>query len=297
MVSTIPASRPAAEGNAAPLLRGSVVVANAKGGVGKTTLTANLAVAAAAGGRDVVAVDLDPQGNLSAELGVAARAGDARSLTAMALRLVAAPLLVNTTRPRLRCLPGGPETLQFARVATAQRGEGGIREVLYEALAPLAADGVALFVDTQSAAGSPLTSAVLAIAEWVLVPTRPDRDSMAGVARLLTQLEGSAARLAGVVMFDVNPRSTAALRGARAVLDETLGGGAPLLAATIRHAEKASREAKALGLVASEYAALRSAVRGNGQRVRVAGNAGLLAADYAALAAELSATMAGEARH
>ncbi len=82
-----------------------IAIANQKGGVGKTTTAINLGTALAAVGERVLVLDLDPQGNASTGLGIAA---DARHLTSYEVLTGEATLLeasVQTAVPGLHVVP------------------------------------------------------------------------------------------------------------------------------------------------------------------------------------------------
>ena len=82
-----------------------VVIANQKGGVGKTTTAINLATALAAIGWKVLLVDLDPQGNASTGLGVSQ---SQRERSSYDLLIGSASLIeaaVTTRVPRLDLVP------------------------------------------------------------------------------------------------------------------------------------------------------------------------------------------------
>jgi chromosome partitioning protein len=118
-----------------------VLVANGKGGVYKTSLVANLAVLAARGGWRVLAVDLDPQGNLARDLGYMDQSdGGAELLTAVTQGRAAEPM--RGVREHLDVLAGGPSTDDLLGLLTskAMRGDEEVLRVLEHALAPITPD-------------------------------------------------------------------------------------------------------------------------------------------------------------
>ena len=111
------------------------VVANQKGGVGKTTTAVNLAAALAGLGRRTLLVDLDPQGNATMGSGIDKRALE-RSVYDVLIGLadvreaaLASPSGGYSVLPANRELAGAELELEFVPAEVACRGCGAQSEI------------------------------------------------------------------------------------------------------------------------------------------------------------------------
>jgi chromosome partitioning protein len=164
------------------------VVANQKGGVGKTTTSVNVAAALALGGLTVLVVDLDPQGNASTALGVDHPPGTPGTYEALMSGAPLAELVVDSAEaPNLKVLPATIDLAgaEIELVSTVAR-ESRLRRSLHAYLQDNHSDYV--FLDCPPSLGL-LTVNALVAANEILVPIQCEYYALEGVTQLLRTIE------------------------------------------------------------------------------------------------------------
>ena len=162
-----------------------IAVANQKGGVGKTTTAINLAASLAAAERRVLAVDADPQGNLTSGLGRKTRESRPSVYEALIEQRPVEELIVATDLEHLSLVPSdrnltGAEVELVPLLAREYR--------LKEALRPVAGRFDYVFIDCPPSLGL-LTVNALAAAHSVLIPLQCEYFALEGISELTATMD------------------------------------------------------------------------------------------------------------
>jgi chromosome partitioning protein len=196
-----------------------IVLANQKGGVGKTTTAINLGTALAAIGEKVLIVDLDPQGNASTGLGIDRKSRLASTYDVMVGEKSLISIAQPTSVPRLFV---APSTLDLLGVELEIAGDADRTFKIKAAVQELGRDTAAgedpfsyILLDCPPSLNL-LTINALAASDSVLVPLQCEFFALEGLSQLLSTIEqvrktlNPELAIHGIVLTMYDPRNNLA---------------------------------------------------------------------------------------
>ena len=250
----------------------TTTVANQKGGVGKTTTAANIAVLLAHRRHRTLVIDTDPQCALTRQLGLADRALGVNLVDVLAGRAVARDAIVTAVHG-VDVIPGARE---LAGVEMSLVGELGRERFLHDALEPVLDSYDQVVIDTPPNLGL-LTVNALVCADRVIAPVSAEDE---GAVHGIVELKGTIAKLerlgvSSPALFAVMTRwvpqrlSSQTVEIALTALDFPPAGRIRLRAAAVAHAANTRVPLAASapdGTVALAYRSLLDRLEGVGAR-------------------------------
>ena len=237
-----------------------VAVINGKGGVLKTTLTANIGGLLASSGYRVLLVDLDPQGNLAEDLGYTGdQRDDGGQNLAKALMFGGAAEPLREIRPNLDVFVGGPDLDQATAGLAAKGNKDPIAAKLALAtlLSPIAGDYDLVLLDCPPG-DETLQTAAVAAARWALVPVKSDKSSRKGLSAVAARLDGvldinPTLDLLGVVLVDTGSGARVIQREARDQIASLFNSDQSVVfTSSVRHSEATAQATRERGLLVHE---------------------------------------------
>jgi chromosome partitioning protein len=175
-----------------------IALCNQKGGVGKTTTAINLGASLAEYGRKVLAIDFDPQGALTAGLGV--QAHEVTTIYDLLLGTVkdVSSAIIETRVHNLHVIPANID-LSAAEVHLVN--EVAREQILARVLRQVSDQYDVILIDCQPSLGL-LTVNALTAAHGVLIPLECEYFALRGVALLVETVEKVRDRLNPAIQLD-----------------------------------------------------------------------------------------------
>ena len=248
-----------------------IAFANQKGGVAKTTTTLNLAVAFAESGHRVLAIDMDPQGNLTMSQGIDPDSVE-KSMYDVLVHKTSIREVVRKREVDVACA-----SIDLAGAEIAMSTQIGRERSLEKALEPIMEDYDFVCIDTPPSLGL-LTINALTAADRVIVPVQCEYLSMRGLVQLQNTLSMIRQELnpdvdiQGILPTLVDSRTVHA-KEAIEILEENFGDRvfATRIRKTIRFAEAPVKGTSVLkydpdGVAAQSYRDLAKEVLANGKQ-------------------------------
>lgn len=237
-----------------------VAVINGKGGVGKTSITANVAGQLGRGNLRVLVVDVDPSGGLKTDLGWVDQPGQDNGrglMMAISMDLDLQP--VRDVREGVDYVPGGHHLEVLSALAQTNAASdlpgGGVGAAFAQKLASIADEYDLVLVDCPPGDRA-LQAMALQAARWVIIPTKTDPGSWEGFRGVGPQVRKARDTnpdldYLGVVLF---AHTSNASRVGAQTRSELAEAGIPLFDAYISHTESGAHDARVRGQLAHEVA-------------------------------------------
>ncbi len=196
-----------------------LVMANQKGGVGKTTTAINLGTALAAIGEQVLLIDLDPQGNASTGLGIDRKArATSSSYDALVGERTLAQVIMPTAVPRLFIAPSTMDLLGVElEISTHADRSFKLKHALRKLFDDVSLEPPITYVLIDCPPSlNLLTLNGLAAADAVVVPLQCEFFALEGLSQLLTTVDqvrrslNPSLSIHGIVLTMFDPRNNLA---------------------------------------------------------------------------------------